>query len=181
MFYHRVDDEIQLKLLEVQDAESLFSLIDTSRDYLREWLPWVDANVSVEQSREFIQLTLQQFASNRGFQAGIIYEGQLVGVIGFHQVNLEHSQVSIGYWLGDGFQGLGIMTRACRAMVDIAFTEYRLNRVEIRAGVGNRKSRAIAERLGFTEEGVCRQGERHAGGFIDHAIYGVLAGEWNSR
>lgn len=181
MFYYRVDDDIQLKLLEVRDAEAMFSLVDAGRDYLREWLPWVDENVSAEGTRGFIELTLQQFASNRGFQAGVIFEGQLAGVIGFHPIDWEHSQVTIGYWLGEEFQGRGIMTRACRAMVNIAFSEYGLNRVEVRAGVGNEKSRAIPERLGFSLEGVCRQVERHASGYIDHAVYGLLAEEWHTR
>ncbi|WDL96427.1 GNAT family N-acetyltransferase [Alicyclobacillus sp. ALC3] len=181
MFYHKVDDEIHLKLLELRDAEQVFGLIDAGRSYLREWLPWVDASVSAEQTREFISMTLQQFASNHGFQAGITYQGQLAGVIGFHHVNWEHNQVSIGYWLGEDFQRRGIMTRACRAMVNIAFWEYGLHRIEIRAGVGNQKSRAIPERLGFTLEGVCRQVERHSSGYIDHAVYGLLAQEWKGR
>lgn len=71
------------------------------------------------------------------------------------------------------------MTSACRAMVNIAFEEYGLNRVEIRAAADNRKSRAIPERLGFQKEGVSRQTEWIYDHFVDHVVYGMLADEWS--
>lgn len=178
MFYHLVDDEVQLKLLETRDAESMFRLIDASRAYLQEWMPWAAGTKTPDNSRMFIESTLQQFAANHGFQAGILYQGELTGVIGFHEVNWEHRQVSLGYWLGETFQGKGLVTRACREMVEIAFSVYGLNRVEIRAGVENLKSRAIPERLGFVQEGVCRQAERNGDRYIDQVVYSMLAAQW---
>jgi len=178
MFYHLVSEDIQLKLLELRDADEIFALTDASRLYLREWLPWVDATATVEDSKTFIQSTLQQFAANKGFQAGILYKSELAGVIGFHEINWANRSTSIGYWLGEGFQGKGIMTSACRAMIDIAFREYELNRIEIRTAAGNRKSQAIPERLGFLQEGICRQEEWINDHFVDHVVYGLLAEDW---
>jgi len=178
MFCHTVSDEIQLKLLELRDAEEVFALTDASRSYLQEWLPWVDATRTLDDSKAFIQSTLQQFAANNGFQAGILYKGEFAGVVGFHDINWANKSASIGYWLGEGFQGQGIMTSACRAVVNIAIQEYGLNRIEIRAAVGNRKSRAIPERLGFTQEGTCRQAEWIVDHFVDHVVYGLLKEDW---
>jgi ribosomal-protein-serine acetyltransferase len=53
-----------------------------------------------------------------------------------------------------------------------------MNRVEVRAGVENLRSRRVAERLGFSLEGVMRQAERLGDRFIDHAVYAILASEW---
>ncbi|QSO49915.1 GNAT family N-acetyltransferase [Alicyclobacillus mengziensis] len=179
MFRHRVRDDIEIKLLEPRDADAMFALTEGSRTYLRQWLPWVDATQTVDDSKAFIQSTLQQFAANNGFQAGILYRGELAGVIGFHGVSWTNRSTSIGYWLGERFQGQGIMTCVCRAMVNIAFEEYGLNRVEIRAAVENHKSRAIPERLGFQQEGVCRQAEWLYDYFVDHVVYGMLAADWS--
>lgn len=178
MFCHTVSDDIQLKLLELRDAEELFALTDASRAYLREWLPWVDSTGTVDDTIAFIQSALDQFASNRGFQAGILYKGQLVGALGLHDMNWGNRSSSVGYWLGENVQGKGIMTQACKAVVNLAFREYGLNRVEIRAAVENRKSRAIPERLGSQQEGICRQAEWLYDHYVDHAVYGMLAADW---
>ncbi|MDQ0188513.1 GNAT family N-acetyltransferase [Alicyclobacillus cycloheptanicus] len=178
MFFHPVNTHIQLKLLDVQDADELFQLTDTSRHSLREWLPWVDVTQTAEDSKRFIQSALQQFANHQGFQAGILYDGALAGTIGFHAISWANRSTSIGYWLGEGFRGKGIMTTACKAMVDIAFRGYGLHRVEIRAAVENHKSRAIPERLGFCQEGVCRQAEWIRDHFVDHVVYSMLADDW---
>src|SRR5690625_199905 len=86
----------------------------------------------------------------------------------------------IGYWLDIEHQGKGIMTRAVRALTDYAFEEFDLNRVDIRAAVGNVKSRAIPERLGYKKEGVLRQSEWLYDHFVDHAVYSMLKSEWNT-
>jgi len=101
-----------------------------------------------------------------------------VGVIGFHDINHVHRFTSIGYWLSSDVQGRGIMTRACRALVQHALVDLGLNRVEIRAAVENCKSRAIPERLGFELEGAIRQAEWLHDHFVDHAVYGMLARDW---
>ena len=69
MFYFRLDDDSELRLLEPRHAENLFLLTDKSRKYLREWLPWVDFTKEVSNSKEFIEGTLKQFGNNTGIQA----------------------------------------------------------------------------------------------------------------
>jgi ribosomal-protein-serine acetyltransferase len=70
------------------------------------------------------------------------------------------------------------MTAAVRAYVDHAFQVWRLNRVSIEAAVDNARSRAVAERLGFRQEGVLREVERVGERAVDHVVYAVLAAEW---
>lgn len=71
------------------------------------------------------------------------------------------------------------MTEAVRALTTHAFTVLKLNRVEIRAAVGNVRSRAIPERLGFSQEGVARQAERIGDRYEDSVVYSMLATEWS--
>ncbi|RBW67831.1 GNAT family N-acetyltransferase [Bacillus taeanensis] len=178
MFTYPLDEHAYLKLLEPQDAEGLFHVINSSRTHLRQWLPWVDFNRTADDSRTFIKHTQKQFFEQNGFQAGIFYKENLAGVIGFHQIDWSNSSTSIGYWLGEHYTGQGLMTKACAALVNHAFTYYKLNRVEIRCAARNTKSCAIPERLGFTKEGVIRDNERIDGRFVDHVVYGMLKREW---
>nr|WP_318540451.1 GNAT family protein [Terribacillus saccharophilus] len=181
MFTHRIDSATYMKLLEPQDSDKLYQLIDSSREHLRQWLPWVDHNTTVEHSRQFIQHTLNQFASNNGFTAGIWYQGALAGVIGFHKIDWANRSTSLGYWLGEEYTGLGLMQKAVSKSLDYAFLELRLNRVEIRSAIGNVRSRRIPEKLNFTHEGTIRQAEKLVYGYVNHNVYGMLLEEWEAK
>jgi ribosomal-protein-serine acetyltransferase len=85
----------------------------------------------------------------------------------------------IGYWLGESFQGKGLMTGACRALLDYLFFELKLHRVEIRCAIGNARSCAVPKRLGFTKEGVLRQAQAFDDQFLDLEVYALLAEDWN--
>jgi ribosomal-protein-serine acetyltransferase len=179
MFGFDLGNGNSLKILERHHAQVLFELTDSCRNYLREWLPWVDITKSVQDTEKFIEMTRNNFASNNGFQAGIWSGDKIAGCVGFHGINWSNGTSSLGYWLGENFQGNGLMTSSCRALIQHAFSDYRLNRIEIRCATGNHKSRAIPERLGFKLEGTIRQAERLPGPrFVDHAVYGMLASEW---
>jgi ribosomal-protein-serine acetyltransferase len=65
-----------------------------------------------------------------------------------------------------------------RALTAHAFEVWDLNRVEIRAATGNARSAAIPLRLGFVEEGVARQSERHGDSYKDLVVYSMLAADW---
>jgi ribosomal-protein-serine acetyltransferase len=178
LFTLRVDNEIELQLFQLQHTNELFQLVDSNRYHLRRWLPWVDNMLGPEQYHTIIPMWLKQFADNQGFNLGIRYRGQLVGAIGLHQIDWRNRLTSIGYYLGEGFQGKGIITRAVQALLNYIFLDLQLNRVEIRCGVGNHKSRAIPERLGFSKEGIIRDGENLYGYYHDLLVYSMLAREW---
>jgi ribosomal-protein-serine acetyltransferase len=74
-------------------------------------------------------------------------------------------------------QGRGLITRACRALVDLAFEEWGLERAVIQCGVGNQRSSAVARRLGFTLEGIARHAQLLHGEFIDLEIWSQLRAE----
>jgi ribosomal-protein-serine acetyltransferase len=172
-----LSDGCQLRPLVETDADELYRLIDANRAYLGRWMPWAE-DQTPESTLEFIQLTRRQAAANDGFQAALVRDGAIIGVVGFHGVNWPHRSTTIGYWLDESHQGRGLMTVAVRALVDHAFREWDLHRVEIRAAMDNRRSRAIPERLGFREEGVAREAERIGERYNDLAVYGLLAREW---
>lgn len=170
-----------LRQLEDGDAEALFDLIDVNRAHLANWMPFVSQTHTVSDSLAFIRAARRQAEENRGVQLAIIREDSIIGVTGFHGIDWGRGTTSIGYWLGASHQGAGTMTVAVTAMLDHAFEHWRLARVEIRAGTDNLRSRAIPERLGFTEEGVLRAAERIGTRVIDHAVYVMTAREWLSR
>lgn len=179
MFTYKIDEELSLKLLEEKDAERVFELTDGSREYLKEWLPWLDYTKTVEDSRDFIRMSRKNFVENTTLNTAIVYKGEIVGMAGFNELAWANKTAKIGYWLGQDYQGNGIMTRVAEALTEISFGHFGMNRTEIRVATENRKSRGIPERLGYTEEGTLRQVEWLYDHFVDHIVYGMLASEWN--
>lgn len=173
----RVDEEIELRLVREEDAPRIFTLTDRDREHLRVWLPWVDGTQSVADTEGFVQRSLDQMGRGEGFQVCIEYRGELAGVMGFVYLDPVNRRAEIGYWLGRSFQGRGIMTRACRRLVDFGFESLGLHRVEIRVDVDNRKSRAVPERLGFVQEAVLRESVQDRGQFRDIVMYARLRGD----
>ena len=178
MFRAQIREDLYLQLLEERHAAEVFARIDRDRAYLREWLPWVDATVTEDDTLSFIRSTLEQFASQKGFAAGIWSRRQFCGVIATHKLDLLNRRGEIGYWLGRDFQGQGIMTDACRAMVGHLFNELDLNRAEIHCARENNKSCAVAQRLGFTEEGLAREAQLLHGQFHDLRRFAFLKRDW---
>ncbi|SHM44305.1 GNAT family N-acetyltransferase [Gracilibacillus kekensis] len=178
MFQHKIDEEVALKLIDLKDAEAVFKLTDQSREYLREWLPWVDKTIKVENTEEFIRESLKDYVEGKSLTTFILYQGKLAGAASYNKIDWQNKIVYIGYWLGKDYQGKGIMTRVARGLTEYAFTEMQFNKVVIEAATENKKSRSIPERLGFTEEGCIRQAEWIHDHYVDHIFYGMLADEW---
>lgn len=180
MLSHKIDQNTELKLLERHHAEAVFRLVDANRDHLRPWMFWVDDTKTVSDSETFIQKALEGFARGTEIHLGIWVDGEMAGIVGAHTIDPIKSYAEIGYWLGKGFQGRGIMTRAVRALIDDLLGERGLNRVEIRCAASNRRSQAVAERLGFRREGRLKKATPVRGGFEDLLIFGMLSEEWRS-
>lgn len=176
--YIQLDADTTLRMITEQDAQPLFALIDQNRAHLRQWLPWLDTTRTVQDELAFIRNIHIQHREHRGFACVIWHKGQAAGTIGYHSIDWRDRKVEIGYWLGAQFQGKGLMTKACRAMVTYAFDQIKLNKVEIRCAVGNTRSCAIPQRLGFKVEGIIRRAEWLYDHYVDLVLYSMLAHRW---
>ncbi len=178
MFALKVDSELELRIIVPNEAMELFWLVDSNRRYLREWLPWIDSLHTPSQFYSTIQMWQKTCQEGRSCHYGIRYRGALAGSASLHGIDWNNSQASIGYFLSERMQGRGITTRTVKGLINHAFYELGLNRIEIRCGKNNHKSKAIPERLGFYQEGIIRDGEYLNGHFHDLICYGLLSREW---
>jgi ribosomal-protein-serine acetyltransferase len=181
MLPFHLDSGLVLELLAPRHAQELYEVVDSNREHLKPWMPWVDSTRSVDDTKAFIASTLAQTANNAGFQTAIRLDRTLVGVIGMHRIDWANRFTSLGYWLAKDAQGNGIMTKACSAYIDHSFTELGLHRLEIRCATRNLRSRAIPERLGFASEGILRDAEWVDGRYVSHIVYGLLSSEWSGQ
>lgn len=171
---------IVIEQLKLDHAQELYNLTELNREYLREWLPWLDHIKSVHDTEKFIESKIKESDSGGAPNFAILYDTSICGVAGFHEINKQHRIGSIGYWLSQNHIGKGIITEVTKELLNIGFGELNLNKIEIRCAEGNIKSRAIPERLGFTYEATLRQSEWLYTKYVNHAIYSLLASEYNA-
>jgi ribosomal-protein-serine acetyltransferase len=181
MFLSSISDQAELRLLEERHAAELCAMTKQHWHYFRQWMPNFSDNHSIAESSEFIRQSLERFAAGREIPAGIWASGAMVGVISLKSIDLANRNASLGYYLAATHQGRGLVTEACRILLDYAFGELQLNRVDILCAPGNARSRAIPTRLGFTEEGTLREVQWLYDHYVDLVVYSMLKSEWKSN
>ena len=174
--HFRLSEGVHLRPLEESDAEELYGLIEANRARLSRWMLWAGGQ-TLDGTREFIRLTRAQASNNDG-QLGVVCDTAIAGVVGFHGVDWANRRTSLGYWLGEGFQGQGTMTRAAGSRGS------RLLGLGAAPPGDQGRARepaqqAIPERLGF-REGTLRAAEWLGDRFVDNVVYATLAPEWRA-
>ena len=168
----KVNAEILLKEIGLEEVEVIFHTIDRDRKYLGEWLPFVDETRKVDYTHQHVANYLHSDRIDVTF--AIYYKTVFAGIIGLKDTDLHNKKTEIGYWLAESFQHKGIITLSCAAMIQYVFHEMHLNRIQLKAATGNIKSQNVAVRLGFTREGIERENELHSRGFVDLIVYSLL-------
>ncbi|QOV12192.1 GNAT family N-acetyltransferase [Viridibacillus arvi] len=178
MFSYKIDNQIDIVLLQQHNKEELYQLVDTNREHLRKWLLWVDRRTSAEDFEKIIQMWITNYANNNGFDAGIRYNGKLVGMIGLHYIDWNNKSTSIGYFLSEEAQGKGIITKCVSSIVDYLFNDMDLHRIEIQCAANNLKSITIPKRLGFVQEGIKRDGQWLYDHYEELITFSLLKSDW---
>ena len=177
----RVTDEIVLRAFTLNDAEQVFAIVMKNSDHLRPFMHWMVPDYSLRSAKEFISQSIAGLADRKSLALGIFRRNDFIGSIGFVNFDWNSKKTEIGYWISEDEEGKGIVTEACRLLIDHAFHELGMNRIEIRCSAENVRSAAIPERLGFVREGVLRQAEFRDGRLHDFNLYGLLASEWKGE
>jgi ribosomal-protein-serine acetyltransferase len=160
------------------DLDAIWAVAAGERERLGEWMPWVEGTTSIDVQRAWLEKVVGEPEGLEG--CGIFTDDELAGGVGLTWDGYVIAG-EIGYWIRAPYEGRGLITRSAREFTRLAFEHVGLNRVVIRAGVGNVRSRAVPERLGYVEESVERGGGRGLGGYYDIVVYSMLAEEWRDR
>lgn len=169
-----IDTKIRIELIEEKHTQSIFDMVNENRNHLRPWLPFVDRMQSVEYTKNFVNGTMQRNKDGVEYAFVIFDDDKMIGRIGVYKIDNQNSIGEIGYWIIENSQGKGIVTNCCKRLIHFCFNDLKLNRVEIRCGTENLRSKKIPEKLNFTKEGVIRQGELLYDKFIDLNLYSIL-------
>ncbi len=173
-----VENDLEMRLVEEEHAEELCSVVQENFEHLSEWMQWAVEGYSIAHTRSFIELSRRQFAKGETMNLLIFEAGKIIGGSGLNFIDRVNRGTEIGYWLDRPRNGRGIVTKCCRALIEYAFKDLDMHRIVIRCATGNLKSRAIPERLSFTEEGTLRESEWLHTKFVSLVVYSMLRPEW---
>jgi len=150
---------------------------------LRPWMPWAQTAPTVDESELHARRAQAKFRLREDLVMFIFErlpgdrEGALLGGSGLHRMDWAARSFEIGYWRRTGHTQRGVITEIVRALSRMAFDTLAARRVEIRMDTNNLASRRVAERAGFTFEGVRRQdGVTPTGEPRDTCVYSRVRG-----
>lgn len=177
----QVDNEIVLKELSLSSAEVIFQSIENSRHYLSEWLPFAKLTKSQDDTEKFINSVIYSQDNKKEKVFEIWHNKKFAGLLGLKDINKNYRKLELGYWLDQNMQGKGIIIKSCSTLIKYIFESMKMNRIMIKVAVGNSKSSVIPKKLGFSFEGIEREGEALHGKFVDLEIYSLLKKEWLAK
>jgi ribosomal-protein-serine acetyltransferase len=148
---------------------------------LCEWLPWAHPNYTREEAAAFVRDSVAAWREGRAYDYAI----RPISDPEFHLGNISIWSVSrlgrtgeIGYWVRSDRTSQGVATEVTTRMVRLGFEELDFHKINLRIAIGNRASERVAEKLGFTKEGVLREELMIRGRWVDHTLYSLLVHEF---
>ena len=165
---------LTLRRYRAGDGEAMYRNWASDPEVAR-FLSW-SAHQSPAESEEIVGAWIETYESEETYHWGIEYEGELIGDLAVVLGNWKHGYAELGYSLGRAYWGRGIMTEAVKEVVRFLVREIGYHRVIIRHAVLNPASGRVAEKCGFTREGVLREHFllKRTGEFLDIACWGIL-------
>jgi len=174
-------DRLTLQRFTRRDATTLDQAIRESLPDLNQWLPWARLDYTSGDTTAFIRESIQAWKEERAWDYSIRMNDDPrnhVGNISFWTVSKLGKIAEIGYWVRSGETSRGICTEAAELLIEEAFNSLGYHKIVLRIAVGNDPSDRVAEKLGFTKEGVLREELLIRGNWVDHSLWSLLDREY---
>lgn len=182
----RIDcKRLYLRPLQQGDWREWAALRETSREFLVPWEPtWAHDALTRGAFRRRVR------AYDREWQQGTAYSLLIVRRDDEHLLggatlsNLRRGvaqSASLGYWIAAPYARQGFMTEALGGVLDFAFDDLALHRIDAACLPNNLASQALLQRIGFAKEGYAREFLRINGRWQDHLLFGMLRDDWRQE
>ncbi len=176
-------DRLILQRFTRRDAITLDDAIRASLTDLNQWLPWARMDYASGDTSAFIRDSVQAWKEDRAWDYSIRFfedPARHVGNVSLWTVSKLGKIAEIGYWVRSDETNRGICTEAVDRLLGEAFGSMGYHKVVLRIAVGNEASDRVAEKLGFTKEGVLREELLIRGNWVDHSLWSLLDREYRA-
>jgi [ribosomal protein S5]-alanine N-acetyltransferase len=167
---------LTLRYATAADAAALLALgSDPEVTRFFSWGPYT----SIEQPAQYIAGLAAERERGERLDFLIVDQTQRpLGVTGLSELSSRDRRAVVGTWLGRQHWGTGVNAESKALIARLAFAVLGLERLGAYADLGNPRSRAALERIGFVREGVLRRWHRHGEQVHDVLVYSWLRDEW---
>jgi len=174
-------NRLELRLPRSDDFGDWAHLRRSSRDFLQPWEPeWPRDHLSPRSFRRRVRWSRVEAEGGRSLSLLMLSRNprRMVGGITLSNIRRGPSQCgTLGYWVGEEFARHGYMTEAISAVMDHAFGELGLTRLEAACLEENTASRGLLVACGFRFEGVARSYLEVNGTVRDHMLFSRVRGD----
>lgn len=133
-----------------------------------------------EEAEHYIERQLNAWKAGHSVTFGIAGkpQGEICGVLEIRDIERDHSQAELSFWIAAEFWGQGYMSEALKPAIAFGFNHLSLNRLYAYHMLRNPGSGKVLQKNGFVQEGVLRQRVRKWGVFEDVALWAMLQKDW---
>jgi len=164
-----------LRRLLAADAPALFRMFSDA-EAMRYWSRPPFARL--EEAEELVTRARLAGGEGRSLVLGLDLDGAAIGTCVLHSFEQQYRRAEVGYRLGREYWGRGLMSEALTALIQFAFDELELIRLEADTDPRNTASIRLLERMGFVQEGLLRRRWIVEGEVSDAALFGLLVEDW---
>ena len=150
---------IAIRPYRTDDAAVVLEAARESLVEMQPWMPWCHPDYSLEESRAWLETQVSAFSLRTAFEFAIVRseDGSFLGGCGLNRIDSVNRFANLGYWVRSSATLRGVATAAVGLLIDWAFANTELMRLEVVIAAGNLASQRVAVKSGATLEGVLRK------------------------
>ena len=179
-----IGERIVLRAFRDDDALHLWNAVDTSREHLKRWMPWVNEHNNLDFSRDYVRRMQAKWILREDMPMGIWHkaDNHLLGATGLHRIDWGIPAMEIGYWLRVDAEGNGYTTEAVALIAAFAFKHLLAERVTIVCDSKNSRSAGVPPRAGFAREATMRSERRDTNGNLsDTELFAMTRADFDKQ
>lgn len=176
-------ERLVLQRFSRRDAATVDEAIRASLPDLNQWLPWARMDYNSGDTTAFLRESMLAWREDRAWDYTIRARDdptRHIGNVSFWTVSKLGKIVEIGYWIRSDETGKGVCTEAVDRVLQETFDALGYHKAVLRIAVGNDASDRVAQKLGFTREGVLREELLIRGNWVDHSHWSLLDREYRA-
>jgi len=170
---HLIGENIEIRILSSENAEELLEYYIRNKKFLSKFEPYRDESFyTIDVQKQSLIENYREFIKGQGAHFGIYKNNNMIGRIRINNIiQGVFKSAFIGYSIDEKYQGKGFMKEAVGLVLEYAYEELGLHRIEATTLLDNERSKGVLEACGFTELGICKDYLLINGKWRDYRIF----------